>query len=147
MDEKKGKLRLVIDTNLVVASYFNPRSASAKILRLLMDNTTVSIVYTEEMRREMRQILRNIRCPQAFLDGINGIFDAGTKVSPSRKHRLVRDDPEDDKFVDCALAAGANYLITNDHHMLKLKDIDDVEVLRPTQFVKRLEGERRERSD
>ena len=33
-------------------------------------------------------------------------------------------DPDDNKFVDCALNAGADYLITNDHHFNILKSID-----------------------
>lgn len=137
---RKGKPRLVIDTNLVVAAYFNPRSASAKIIRLLRDHFAFDVVYTERMRREIWQILRNIRASKTFQNEMKKILDGGLRVMRTRPHRIVRDDPEDDKFVDCALAAKADYLITNDHHMLKLGEIDDIEVLRPTEFVRRLEG-------
>ena len=40
------------------------------------------------------------------------------------KWNLITADPDDNKFVDCALNAGADYLVTNDHHFNILKSID-----------------------
>ena len=37
-------------------------------------------------------------------------------VSPTFHFRQIIDDPDDDKFVDCAIAAEADYIITSDHH-------------------------------
>ena len=38
--------------------------------------------------------------------------------------QLITADPDDNKFVDCALNAGADYIITNDKHFNILKNID-----------------------
>jgi predicted nucleic acid-binding protein len=35
--------------------------------------------------------------------------------------QLIPDDPDDEKFVDCAIACGADYIVTNDRHFRKLK--------------------------
>jgi uncharacterized protein len=37
---------------------------------------------------------------------------------------LIVDDPDDDKFIDCYLSSDSVYLISNDHHFEKLKQID-----------------------
>ena len=37
---------------------------------------------------------------------------------------LIEQDPDDNKFVDCAVAADAEYNVTNDSHFKILKDID-----------------------
>jgi putative PIN family toxin of toxin-antitoxin system len=42
---------------------------------------------------------------------------------------IVQADPGDDKFVACALAAGADYLISSDEHLLDLKAVGDVRIL------------------
>ena len=39
------------------------------------------------------------------------------------KWNLISDDPDDNKFVDCALNAGVHYLVTNDHHFNVLKSL------------------------
>ncbi len=38
------------------------------------------------------------------------------RVSPSYHHQLVTADPDDNAFVDCAIAAEADYIVTEDHH-------------------------------
>lgn len=37
--------------------------------------------------------------------------------------RLITDDPDDDKFVDCAIAANADLIVTDDRHFSVLKKI------------------------
>lgn len=57
------------------------------------------------------------------------------------KWRLIEVDPDDNKFVDCAIAAQANCIVTDDKHFNVLKDIDfpDVTVVTPKQFLKTLQ--------
>jgi predicted nucleic acid-binding protein len=44
------------------------------------------------------------------------------KVTTFYKWDLIVNDPDDNKFVDCALNAGVDYLVTNDHHFNVLKE-------------------------
>jgi predicted nucleic acid-binding protein len=43
---------------------------------------------------------------------------------PFYKWDLIIADPDDNKFVDCALNAGADFIVTNDRHFNVLKEID-----------------------
>ena len=42
-------------------------------------------------------------------------------VDPHFRMELITADPDDNKFVDCAFAAGADYLVSEDHHFDVLK--------------------------
>jgi len=42
---------------------------------------------------------------------------------------LIKEDADDNKFVDCAVAANAEYIVTNDSHFNVLKEIDWPKVL------------------
>jgi predicted nucleic acid-binding protein len=44
-------------------------------------------------------------------------------VTPFYKWDLMVADPDDNKFVDCALNAGADYIVTNDRHFNVLKSL------------------------
>lgn len=46
------------------------------------------------------------------------------RVNVSTKWLLIVADPDDNKFVDCAIAGNADFLVTNDRHFNILKDID-----------------------
>ena len=45
-------------------------------------------------------------------------------ITPYFKFQLIDDDPDDNKFVDCAISANAKYIVTEDHHYNILKHID-----------------------
>ena len=66
---------------------------------------------------------------------LNSSFVELTK--PYFKFNLIAVDPDDNKFVDCAIAAGARYLVSNDRHYDILKHIDypKVDVLSLDEFM------------
>jgi predicted nucleic acid-binding protein len=55
-----------------------------------------------------------------LLEFVPGVHDNLLQVSPSFHWRLVTDDPDDDKFADCAFAAEAEWIITEDGHFSTL---------------------------
>ena len=46
------------------------------------------------------------------------------KISPTYRFLLIKADPDDDKFVDCAIAGNADFIVTHDGHFNVLKTID-----------------------
>jgi putative PIN family toxin of toxin-antitoxin system len=50
-------------------------------------------------------------------------------------------DPDDDKFIHCALAAGAPYIISGDRHLLDVSGHGGVQVIRPREFVEEHTGQ------
>ncbi len=58
------------------------------------------------------------------------------QVTPFFKFNLIDADPDDNKFVDCAIAAGARFLVSNDHHydVLKNTKYPRVEVISLSEF-------------
>ena len=58
-------------------------------------------------------------------------------IDPHFRFHLITTDPDDTKFVDCAIAANAKYIVTEDHHFEVLKDIPfpRVEVISIEQFL------------
>ena len=59
---------------------------------------------------------------------------------PFFKLNLIKKDPDDNKFVDCAVAANAEYIVTNDKHFNPLKIIPwpKVEIITLDEFVKQI---------
>lgn len=61
-------------------------------------------------------------------------------VTPSYHFRLIETDPDDNKFVDCAIAARAKFIVTEDHHFDVLRTIDfpKVEIIGLDEFMAEL---------
>ncbi|MBF1543509.1 MAG: PIN domain-containing protein [Prevotella salivae] len=62
--------------------------------------------------------------------------------TPYYHFELIKADPDDNKFVDCAIVAHAKYIVTNDHHYNILREIPfpKVEIISIQNFMTILEG-------
>jgi uncharacterized protein len=58
------------------------------------------------------------------------------QITPSVKIKAVKDDPDDDKFLECAVTAKADYIISGDPDLLNLKEFKKIKIVSPTQFIK-----------
>ncbi|HEV7401622.1 MAG TPA: putative toxin-antitoxin system toxin component, PIN family [Chthoniobacteraceae bacterium] len=74
----------------------------------------------------------------ATIHAVSARFGTVHFIAPHFGYRLIHADPDDDKFVDCALAAGADYLITNDGHFEPLRSAGyKTQPITPEEFIER----------
>lgn len=106
-------LRLLLETNVVLAAALNPEGLSRSVLLLatakpaqLYLSAAILAEYSSVLRRRELGIRRGLQ-----LQLLNLIEDRGRLVSPSRTVRAAS-DPADDIFLECADEARADYLIT-----------------------------------
>ena len=64
------------------------------------------------------------------------------RVVPSYRFNLIHADPDDNKFVDCAITAGATYIVSNDRHFSELQryDFPKVDVRTLAEFLNIVRG-------
>ena len=125
-------LVVVLDTNLFVAAFWNRRSASARIVGACLDGRFTP-AYTWRMRTEMDKILRNTRTTTPYREMVDRLFDAAMLVEPQPVAART-EDPDDQKFLECAASAGADYIITSDAHLLRLCRTGRTEIVTPVRF-------------
>jgi putative PIN family toxin of toxin-antitoxin system len=114
-------LRLVIDTNIVISAALKPDGLQRTVLLLaitkparLYVSAAIVAEYREVLARPELKIRKGLR--QQLLDLIK---NRAQIVKPSRALQVAK-DPDDDKFLECADAASADYLITgNQRHFPK----------------------------
>ena len=116
-------MKVVIDTNVMLSAF--SRKSKSNWIFLSLVNAKLELCVTTEILFEYAEIFEertnaNIS-EMALRDIIN--FPILHKVDLYYKWQLIKDDPDDDKYVDCAIASGVDYLVTNDHHFDILKTI------------------------
>jgi predicted nucleic acid-binding protein len=125
---------VVLDTNVLVAAGFNPRSASAKIVNAVKQGE-LTMVWNDATRREIERILHRI--PPLRAQAVEQLFRPEARfTAPTHPERFAEiPDPDDRKFAALADASGA-ILISNDEHLLGHRDRMNVTVLTPSEFWK-----------
>jgi len=117
-------MKIVLDTNclIVCLSATSPYYCIWKEFREMR----VTLCYTTDIINEYCEILARFY-PQQFANNvINELLLSPNVVKSNNyfKWNLITVDHDDNKFVDCALNAGADYLVTNDRHFNVLKSLN-----------------------
>ena len=130
-------MRVVIDTNVFISSFLgtgNPRKIidfwkEGKITICLSKEIVDEYVEVVEQlglggAREIEEIL------QLFARGFHSVFTGKTP-----ELEIVKDDPDDDKFFECAVALNAKFIISGDKAVLAIEDYMRIKVVSPKQFA------------
>ena len=130
-------LKVVLDTNIILSSV-SPYSPYRLVFDKLDDFAYEVAVSTEillEYEEKLSEIF-NSKVAQLNLDFL--IINSNIYlISPSFQTRLIYPDLDDNKFVDCAFAANAHYLVTNDrdYNILKLTSFPKINLLKMDEFI------------
>lgn len=115
---------IVLDTNCLIQS-ISFHSKYHPVWQSIVSGKYTLCVSTEILEEYLEILLRFYDEEYSYLV-INSI--ANNKhvkfITPYYKFNLIHSDPDDNKFVDCTISAGAKYIVTNDKHFDILKNID-----------------------
>ncbi len=115
--------RIVIDTNCLLA-ILPSRSPYHKVWTDFLENR-LEICVSNEVLTEYEEILS--AKTSSFFAGaiIKTLLNKKNliRINPVWRFQLIEQDPDDNKFVDCAICGRAEYLVSNDKHLNVLKSI------------------------
>ncbi len=136
-------MRAVIDTGVLVSALIKRQGTTGDVLLALRDGGFTA-VYSTDILVEIIDVLgrpafRNKYHiePDDIPALINLVRLRGELVLPQRKIAACR-DPHDDKFLEAALAAGADCIVSGDADLLALTHFEGIPILRPAEFLARL---------
>lgn len=137
------RTRLVLDANIYASALMSPKGLPAKVLLIAMEDSTYELVLSQPILDELQRILfyPKVRSRIPKLDTeISHFLNALSIISHFCIQRhfyevLVEQDPDDDIYLIAALESHAQYVITGDNHLLKLKQIEDVKIVTAAQFL------------
>ncbi len=136
------KIKVVIDTNTLISGTFWSGIPS-HIIRLvekeeliLVISSTIVKEYAEVLNYE--EIRKKVRDHDECVQAIQKLLQLGVIVNPKEKFNIIKEDPDDDKFLDAAVEGNAKYIISRDKHLLKLKEFNGIKIVKPEQFLEQL---------
>lgn len=138
-------MKAVLDTNVLVSALIAPSGTPAQLLNRA---DAFTLVTAEALLTELECVLNYDHLVNRYgltekitSDYLAHLRDAAHLVSIEREISVVKDDPDDDLFIACALSAGAPYLVSGDKHLLTLGSYEAVEILTPAAFLRILDEE------
>jgi len=134
--------RVVLDTNVLVSGTFWTGQSFA-ILELA-DKEKIRIVTTLPIIREYQDVIGRAEILEKTTesqrknarDTVRKLLTKAEVVEPRQEIHAVKDDPDDNKIIEAAVAGNAGYIITQDKHLLSLKNYAGIRIMTPEDFLK-----------
>lgn len=139
----KPKLKVVFDTNIYVSGLLfggNPRAC------LLLAREGVILLFTSnsllfELSQKFNQKFK-WQEPE-IKDLLLGIKKYSTVVEPQTRLNVIKNDPPDNRVLECAIQAKVNYIISGDKkHLLSLKKFKDIPIVSAKDFLDEFYGKK-----
>jgi putative PIN family toxin of toxin-antitoxin system len=132
---------VVLDTNVIISALLSPSGVPAEIIRRWEANA-FEVVVSPELIKELESVLEYPRVSRYLRlsseqrrSFLKGFVTVAALVEPHSNPQVVRDNPGDNKVLACALAGGADYIVSGDRHLLDLKEYQGIVILPPSAFL------------
>lgn len=130
-------MKIVLDTNVFVSSFFggNPRAA----INLWRDGIATLCLSNDILQEYLEVLSRLGLAGRPEFEDLLNLFRTSRNLlfaANPEQRRAVPADPDDDKFIACAVALGARYIVSGDKHLLGMRCYMGIRIVTPAQFVK-----------
>lgn len=128
-----------MDTNVFISSFFggNPRKVIDP-----WKSGEITICLSKPIVDEYIEVLRRLELQgEKELEELLGLFAHGFHLVYTAKTpqlHVVEEDPDDDKFIECAVALKAKFVITGDSAAKKIRSYMNIKIVSPTEFLNSL---------
>ncbi len=131
-----NKLVVVLDTNIFISSVFWEASPYVIINKAI--NQEIIVFISNDIIEEIKEVLaRDFSLEKQEIDDIVDSFVYFTHlIEPKEKVDVVKEDPDDDRILECSVACGAKFIITYNKHLLKLRKFRGAKIILPGEFLR-----------
>ena len=131
-------MKAVFDTNIYISAFVIPGGNAEKAYLHAIEgdfDLYSSVAILTELARKLEKKFNWERAKIEQLIASIGNLATVFKTTPWLN---VISDPPDNRILECALTAGANFIVTEDKHLLKLKKYEEVEIIQLSAFLVKL---------
>ena len=130
-------MKITADTNFLVSATQWDNSVAHKLLIKLIE-INAEVFTTKEILGEFSEVpQRDFKYSEEEADKIiEKILSFIILIEPKIKADVVKEDPDDNIIIECALESKSKYIITYDRHLLKIKDYQGIEIIKPEEAMK-----------
>ena len=135
------KVKVVFDTNVWI-SIFMKKILADEFSKIKQD---ITIYVSRDILLETSKVLLYPKIAEILRKAdvskkevLRAIEINSTIIKPKLKLNVIEDDAEDNRILECAVAAGADIIVSGDRHLLQLGKFRKTKILTPREFFERI---------
>lgn len=128
--------KVVFDTNIYISALHFQGSIPRKILELV-DAGNFQLFISKQIIAELRGVLRvKFKYELSKLDLMEElILSISQVVEPRIKIKFIKEDPDDDRILECAVEGKADFIVTGDRHLLQIEEFRGIKITSARVFM------------
>jgi uncharacterized protein len=138
-------LKVVVDTNQFVSSLLIKKGLPVRIIDAWRRGTYI-LVTSNEILEEVSRVLRypriqgKYRFQEESIESLVSVVERQAIVLQNPDPvDVIKEDPDDNRILACAIQGKAHYIVSGDPHLLKVRKYQDVTIVTPREFIAILE--------
>ena len=137
-------MKITIDTNVLISGSLWT-GASDKILEKI-ENKEIDLILSNDIIGEFSEVLNYEEIKNKIIDKgleikrtVEKIISFSTIIEPSEKLDVITEDPDDNIILECAVEGNVDFIISQDKHLLNLKEFRGIKIMNPTDFLREVD--------
>jgi putative PIN family toxin of toxin-antitoxin system len=134
-------MRIVLDTNVLISGLISASDPSARAVDLWVEGAVQVVVSPPIVSEHFGVFLRpkfeatgTVGGRQEVLERLISLPNT-LVIVPEGRVICVGEDPSDDRFLECAKAGRAGYIVSGDEHLLSLGVFEGIPIVNPGRFI------------
>jgi len=138
-------VRIVLDANQFVSALLKPGSNPDRVMGLVREERVILLLSDEIYGEYLRvltypKILKRLNRSADHMADFLGRLRTVAVITPGRLHlESLSSDPDDTKYLVCAVEGRADFIISGDHHLKDLKSFQGIRIVDPATFLAAME--------
>lgn len=133
-------MRGVFDTNVLISAFLSDGIPRKVFMRVLKGD--VVLLLSEQLLREFKGVISRKKFGFSKEDVarmVDLLRKAGYIVEPGVRLNHIKEDPDDNRVLECAIAGSAGYIVSGDRHLLDLGEFRSIKIVTAAEFLEHLE--------
>lgn len=133
--------RVVVDTNLIISGTTTANTIPYQLIESWRKGEYI-LVTSLQIIEEVRQVLKRTKIQKQFsltITETNQVIETLSShafvTSGILEVDVVKNDPDDNKFIACALEGSASYIVSGDNHLLSIREYQGIQIVRAREFL------------
>lgn len=131
-------LRIVADTNILISA-LGWQGNEREILNHCLSGK-IKLIESQSLLDELIEVLKRGKFDHISIEKKSNLLETLTKLSeivnPNKKIDIIKEDPKDNTILEAAIDGGANYIVTGDEHLLRLKVFNGIRIINSEELLK-----------
>ena len=131
-----GKKKVILDTNVLISA-LGWRGIPRTLLRNVIEGK-IELVISNKQFNELLKVLDYPKFKFASEQKkrfVSILLEIAILIETKQELTIIKDDPSDNIMLETAIEGKADYIVTGDNHLLKLKEFKGIKIVTPKQFL------------